>query len=377
MNEEEAHRPILNRVTASGFKSIEKMDLELAAMNVLIGANGAGKSNLISLFEFLGQMRAQKLRDYVARSGGADDLLHYGAKKTPYIDICLTFPLADSSLSYEAKLAGTAKNSLFFASERTVLRITGSTEPPLIHDLGAGHAESKLDQLAADHMLVGVMHRMMKGCKAFHFNDTSVASRMRRGSYLYDNKNLHFDAGNLAAILYKIRRARDETPAYHRIVETIRQIAPWFDDFVLEPLEPNKTDVLLNWRDQFSDRIFGPHQLPDGALRAMALITLLLQPEKDLPSLIVIDEPELGLHPAAITVLAALLKAASLHSQIIIATQSVTFLEEFDVADVIVVDREQGRSTFTRQDPERLKDWLEDYTLGELWQKNSIGGGPF
>ncbi len=367
----------LKRIELSGFKSIEKMDLELRSMNVLIGANGAGKSNLVSLFDFLNAIRCQKLRDYVMRSGGAEDLLYYGAKKTPRIEVRLNFRLATSSLDYEARLASTAKGSLFFESERAVLHLAESKEPPLIDDLGVGHAESKLDQLAESELFVGAVNSMLRRCKAFHFNDTSVASRMRRSSYLHDNANLHFDAGNLAAILYKIRRARDETPAYRRIAETIRQIAPWFDGFVLEPLEPNKTDVLLNWRDQFSDRIFGPHQLPDGALRAMALITLLLQPEEDLPSLIVIDEPELGLHPAAIVALAGLLKAVSRHSQVIIATQSVTLLEEFDAGDVIVVDREDGRSTFTRLDPERLKEWLEEYTLGELWQKNSIGGGPF
>ena len=219
----------------------------------------------------------------------------------------------------------------------------------------------------------------------FRFQDTSWNAAIRlRPPYTGDSAALHADGSNLAAVLYKLK-AIGGAP-YWRIRETIRQIAPWFDDFSLEPLKPNETDVVLNWREKNSDYLFGPHQLPDGALRAMALITLLLQPEEDLPPLIAIDEPELGLHPAAIGVLAGLLNAASLHSQVIIATQSVTLLEEFEAADVIVVDRDEQRlqntfsgwrSTFTRLDPERLKDWLEDYSLGELWQKNSLGGGPF
>ena len=209
----------------------------------------------------------------------------------------------------------------------------------------------------------------------FHFGDTSSTAGIRRRCYKDDNLKLHPDGSNLAAVLHKCKG--DGTITYRRTLETIRQIAPWFGDFVLEPIKPNETDVLLNWQDRHSDHVFGPHQLPDGALRAMALITLLLQPVEDLPSLIVIDEPELGLHPAAIVAVAGLMRAASVHSQVIIATQSVTLLDEFDAADVIVVDREDGHSTFTRQDPERLKDWLEEYSLGELWQKNVMGGGPF
>ncbi len=209
----------------------------------------------------------------------------------------------------------------------------------------------------------------------FHFADTSSTAAIRRRCYMHDNLKLHSDGSNLAAVLWRLHETKGNW--YWRILETIRQVAPWFGDFSLEPIKPNETDVALNWRDRHSDNLFGPHQLPDGALRAMALITLLLQPGEDLPPLIVIDEPELGLHPAAITVVAALLRGAALRSQVIVATQSVTMLEEFEVGDVIVVDREDGRSTFTRQDPERLKEWLEEYTLGELWQKNSIGGGPF
>jgi predicted ATPase len=374
----------LRWIVISGYKSIEHAEIELRPLNVLIGANGAGKSNLISLFAFLYAIRQNRLQNF-AQSWGADSLLHYGAKTTRQMQTVLHFDDKQRNIKWELKLVPTPKDSLIIDEEGLEVDLSktvpghfwGPTDQgsSLIEEIGEWRDEPS-DPVAAVMAEAGmavVQHTEKWGI--FQFSDTSTTAGIRRRCYTGDNLKLHSDGGNLAAMLHKLQKSR--AAAYHRIIETIRQIAPWFSDFVLEPIEPNATDVMLNWRDRYSDNIFGPHQLPDGALRAMALITLLLQPEEDLPPLIVIDEPELGLHPAAIAVVAALLKAVSLRSQIIIATQSVTLLEEFNAADVIVVDREDGHSTFTRQDPERLKDWLEEYSLGELWQKNSIGVGPF
>ncbi len=184
------------------------------------------------------------------------------------------------------------------------------------------------------------------------------------------------DAGNLAAILYRLRR-QDTSPAYKRIVGTIRQIAPFFEDFELQPTGPGDKEIILNWRDKDSDEIFGPHQLSDGTLRALSLITLLLQPVEDLPDLIIVDEPELGLHPVAKHIVAGLLKKASYHCQVIVATQSSSLVDAFEPDDVIVVDRVDRQSTFRRLDAESLQEWLKEYTLGQLWEKNVFGGGPF
>lgn len=377
----------LKRIRLAGDKSIKEMDLELRSMNVLIGANGAGKSNLASFFAFLRVMRRGRLQRHVEASG-ADSLLFYGAKTTQHIAATLDYDCGHHTVGYRLRLAASPRDVALTVDESTLLVDEEVVEFPVVaegvamtcenYHVAAG-AELTVQEVElpakaacpADRMIANAL----MGYRVFHFGDTSDMAPIRRRLYEGDNQALRSDGGNLAVVL---RRLRQSNPtAYSRIRETIRQIAPWFGDFVLEPIEPQKTDVRLDWHDRYRDNIFGPHQLPDGALRAIALITLLLQPVEDLPSLIVIDEPELGLHPAAITVLASLMKAASLYSQVIIATQSPTLLDEFDAADVVVVDRKNGGSTFTRLDPDRLKDWLEEYTLGELWQKNSIGGGPF
>src|SRR5262249_60548508 len=127
------------------------------------------------------------------------------------------------------------------------------------------------------------------------------------------------DEGNLPAMLY-FYRERHRT-VYNRIVAGVRAVAPFFDNFVLEPLRLNPKNVALHWRAKGSDYDFGPHQLSDGTLRAIALFTLLLQPEEDFPELVVLDEPGLGLHPAALAALADLVKATARHSQLFLAPQ--------------------------------------------------------
>jgi predicted ATPase len=219
-----------------------------------------------------------------------------------------------------------------------------------------------------------IYHRLKEGIGAHHFNDTTLTAPIRMAGYIEDNRVLRADGGNLAAMLYRLKQTAPK--AYQRIVGTIRQVAPFFDDFSLAPRALDRTRILLNWKQVGSDYEFGPHQLSDGTLRAMALVTLLLQPEGELPKLIVIDEPEIGLHPYALSVVVSLLKKASHHTQVIVATQSPQLLDECEPEDVICADREGSESRFRRLDADKLGDWLAEYSLGEVWQKNVFGGGP-
>jgi len=175
---------------------------------------------------------------------------------------------------------------------------------------------------------------------------------------------------------YGLENIWGDSAALHEVLDTIRQVAPFFGDFELEPEARNHDSIRLNWREKGVDQIFGPHQISDGTLRAIALITLLLQPESSLPRVIVIDEPELGLHPYAIGVLASLVKRASHHCQVILATQSPALLDEFEPEDVVVVDRDSQESKFRRLGSDQLDSWLEEYSFSEAWEKNVFGGGP-
>ena len=366
----------LKRIALSGFKSIKQLDIELRRLNVMIGANGAGKSNLVLFFKMLNEMMGQRLQQFIATSGRAHSLLHYGPKKTPQMQARLVFDVDNGEDTYIMRLADAAVDTLIFVEERLEFLQTDWLGDPKKVDLGTGHAETGITKAAEEGDQTAIIFRsLLNNCRVYQFHDTSPTAKVRQYCYVGDDRWLMPDAGNLAAVLYKLKKSED-SKAYRRIVGTIRQIAPYFDDFDLQPSGSGNKDITLNWRERGSDQLFGPHQISDGTLRAMALITLLLQPVTDLSNVMVIDEPELGLHPFAKNLLVSLMKKASHHCQIIVATQSAGLLDGFEPEDIVVVERSESGSVFERQNAEKLKDWLDKYTLRELWEKNVLGGGP-
>ncbi|HEX8439476.1 AAA family ATPase [Archangium sp.] len=353
----------LDRIEVEGFKSIRELRLNLKPLNVLIGANGAGKSNFISVFGLLRHILESRLQVYVAQAGGADALLHFGSKQTAALKLRLTL----GRLGYELELAPSTTDTLFFAHEQY--------QPVLsANDIWAiqGHREALLP--GGPHHGPQSQHVLerMQGWRVYHFHDTSASAKVKQTGDLGDNEALRPDASNLAAFLFLLRTKHPES--YRRIVSTIRLVAPFFDDFRLRPSPFNEQKIQLEWSERSSDAYFNAHALSDGTLRFICLATLLLQP--NLPSLILIDEPELGLHPYAIQVLAGLVRSASEKTQLILSTQSVSLVNQFAPEDLVVIDRSNGESLFRRLSPEDTKDWLEDYSLGELWEKNVFGGRP-
>jgi len=373
---------MLKRIRIAGWKSIRDQTIDLTPLTVVIGANGAGKSNLLSLFKLMNAMFANTpgLRSYVAQSGAADSVLHYGIKRTRVAQMELTFATETGETSYFADWAAAAGGSLIFTDERAEYLKAGSVQPFVV-ELGAGHAESNLASATLEGepravaRTADVALKLLRGCRLFHFHDTSETSAARQPCLVENNRFLFPDAGNLAAMLYLFR---EQYPtAFRRISATVRQMIPDFDAFVLEPRELNKNQILLKWTRKGSDYEFGAHQLSDGSLRFIALATLLLQPEEKLPLLIALDEPELGLHPAALEVLAGMAKSTSQDCQIVFATQSPSFLDHFEPENVIVVNSHEGASVFEHLDAEKLSVWREEYSLGEIWEKNVVGGGPY
>lgn len=367
----------LKRLSLKGFKSIRDLSIDLLPLNVLIGANGAGKSNLVSFFKMLNEMMGGRLQQFVATSGRAQSLLYFGPKTTPQIEATLEFQTDNGIDTYHVRLFHAAGDTLVFAEEKLTYLAEDWVGEPRVTNLRAGHEETRInDEAYQGDANAKALRFLLNRCRVFHFHDTSATARIRQYCYAGDDKWLMPDAGNLAAILLRLRD-RTGGPSYRRILATIRQIAPFFEDFELELTGNGNKEVILNWRQRNSPQTFGPHQLSDGTLRAMALITLLLQPVENLPDVLVIDEPELGLHPSAKTIIAGLLKKASHHCQIIVATQSSELLDSFDPQDVIVVERDEKESKFKRLEEPVLHDWLSEYSLGQLWEKNVIGGGPF
>ena len=368
-------RAKLTELTVRGFKSIRDQTLQLSQLDVLIGANGAGKSNLIGFLRMIGFMLSSDtgLSGYVARAGGASSLLHNGPKLTREIEGELCVETAQGRNDYYFRLGHAASDTLIFLDERCRFSALGSARPNRWIELGAGQKAPRI--LDAPKEESGRTRRtilhLLQGLSVYHFHDTSDSSPIKQLGRIDDNRYLRGDAKNLAAFLLKMRERESEH--YRRIVSTIRLVAPFFEDFVLDP---EYQSILLNWRDRSTGLVFGPGQLSDGTLRVMALLTLLLQPASNMPQVLVLDEPELGLHPYAVHIVAGAIKAASLTNQCLIATQSPTFLDEFELNNVVVAERTDGESQFHRLDSEGLRQWLDEYRMSDLWDMNLLGARP-
>jgi predicted ATPase len=372
-----AHK--LHEFSIAGYKSIRDQKVELRDLNILIGANGAGKSNFISAFRLLHDIIAGQLATHVARQGGANKLLHFGRRITPKMSFKLDF----GPNGYELTLEPTINDTLYFETESALFE-SWKYDRPYKVPFGPGHLESQLIEAAKRNKVAEHVFNSVESWRVFHFHDTSDAAPCKQKQQLNDNLALRGDAQNLAAFLYRMREqgkqgSEENKPfqaGYRQIVATIKSVAPFFDDFVLEP-DPIRPDTIqLAWKEKNSDEYFGASALSDGTLRFICLATLLLQPAELLPTTILLDEPELGLHPFAIQKLAAMIRSAATHAQIIVSTQSVTLMNQFEPEDVIVVDREDGASTFRRIGAEEVAKWADDYAIGELWEKNVIGGRP-
>lgn len=364
-----AHLGQLDRIKVTGFKSIEELDLRLKNLNILIGANGAGKSNFIGLFKFVHEIRRKNLQFFVSQQLGADKLLFFGRKRTGALDISLEF----TPNAYHAILAPDASGGLLFQKEYCQffghkIKYSGGTKTQQLASPGA--RESGLPDQPHTASAAGHVAGYLSDWKVYHFHDTSESAKVKQPGRIRETDILLPNADNLAAFLRSIR----ETPAYKLIVRTIQRVAPFFLDFVLEPETDNPAQIRLRWRHRGSEETFDASDFSDGTLRFICLATLLLQP--NLPTVILLDEPELGLHPYALQILAGMMRTASDKTQIIASTQSVTLANQFSWEDLIIVDRVADASRFRRLKAAEIEQWLDEYAVGELWEKNILGGTP-
>ena len=358
----------LDKLTIRGFKSIRELkDFELKNLNIFIGANGAGKSNLISFLQMLQSCFADNLERYVFDNGGADELLHKGRKtvKKMESEACFGSHVMRLDMIPGPDGDGFMTESSFDHLSEGAYK--SSQKRGKDNDLQVAE-ESGAESIEKHRQYV---REIVSGWKFYHFHDTSSTAAMRHSEIVEDDKYLRHDASNIAPYLLRLRE--EEPLAYKEILSSCRLVASFLDDFLLEPKQVGpKTKVSLTWKAKGSDYPMQAHQLSDGTIRFICLATALLQP--NLPSMIIIDEPDLGLHPEAIHILSELIEGAARKIQVMVTTQSPLLLDEFAIEDIVVVKREDRQSGFERLKYEDFNVWLEEYSVGELWTKNVIQG---
>lgn len=364
----------LKSIEIRGFKSIpydKPLKLEIGDINILLGANGAGKSNITSFFKLLEFMMKGKLQRYIAESGTNRKFLYYGAKKTPTMSAKISIEESKQKLSYGFSLTSAIPDRLILTSEEIESGLDNNGKSNVEH-LHSDYNESGL--IAATEPEKQMLRTLLGSCKVYQFSDSSQMSPMRQSSAVDTSHYLQSGANNLASYLYYLRNNYPES--FRRITGYVRDVVPQFHEFYLEPEGGN---ISLKWVDNsVNDYVLSVDQLSDGSIRFIALATLLMQPNEMMPFVIVIDEPELGLHPYAIDQLNEMIMDASKHAQIIVATQSTAVLDSFRADDVTIIEHDSiaGGTIANRLSEEEYHDWLEEYTLSELWNKNIIGGRP-
>jgi predicted ATPase len=360
----------VEKISIDGYKSIKHLEeFGLNKLNVLIGANGAGKSNFISLFKLLNEIVEGRLQNYIVKTGGANKILYNGSKVTDHITITIDFGRNE----YLCKLSLSENDSLYIEKEECYFQGPGYNRP-YSYLVSNDEKESGLPEESKKSGVVATTLNSIKSWRIYHFHDTSDTAPMKRASSLEDNQLLRPDASNIAAYLYLLEQKYKIE--FQNISDVVASVAPFFGGFILHPSEVNAGNITLEWKHKTSDEYFDATALSDGTLRFICLATLLLQPKEKLPSTIMLDEPELGLHPQAITVLTSMLQSASRLTQVIVSTQSVTLINQLLPDNIVVVDRDKDQSVFRRLNATEMESWVDDYGLGDLWEKNVLGGRP-
>jgi predicted ATPase len=361
----------IRSVTIEGFRSLKNIqNLELPPLTVLIGANGAGKSTLIRFFEMLSWMlKAKNLQEFVLRHGGGDDQFFMGARKTPRIRAELCLETEKGHNDYRFELAHiSAGDSVMVMNE--AYRYSA-------HDIPTKAKWTELEPVGKESSLLDKKSKtaqtivnLLRQCSTYQFHDTSINAAIHNRWDVTESFRLRSDGGNLAAVLLDLRKT--DGKRYALIVKQIGRVLPAFKDFVLEE-EAGK--VLLRWVGRQSDKVFGSHLTSDGSLRLFCLLTLLSLPPERLPDVMFFDEPELGLHPHAITLVAEMFKRLSKKRQIFIATQSPYLVDCFELENIIVANANNGETMLRNLPREHYQRWLdEEYQLSDIWLQQAAGG---
>lgn len=373
----------IDSVRIRGFRSLKDVEISgLPKAAVMIGANGSGKSNFIRFFEMLSWMlRAQRLGEFVGRHGGADDQLYGGTAVTPRMDAEITLQTEQGRNDYRFALAHAHPDRFLFTEEafRFQRADLPYTEPPW-QSFDGGHRESKLVEAAQAQEFSEVINRdtarvivhLLRSCAVHQFHDTSDRSSLKMNWDVTENYSLRSDGGNLAPILYRLEQ--EDVRRYNLICRHIGRMLPVFDRFILNE---SYGKIYLRWQAKGMDKTIGAHLTSDGSLRLFALITLLNLPSEMLPNVILLDEPELGLHPSAVSLIGGMVSSLSVERQVIVATQSPLLVDSFQLEEIIVTEMEGGQTNFHKLNPDEYQNWLDDgFTSGALWQTNLLGGRP-
>lgn len=363
-------------MSVAGFRNLKQVSgVEMPELSVLIGGNGVGKSTVIRFVDFLKQIQQGRLQRYVMENGGGDDQLFMGSNHTSSITAQLKFELGSGGFAEYAFELGYRSIGDGLYIEREGWRRVGQIDKnaglwSFVSDGDRGTGKESALAIQADETARSI-HRFLADMAVYQFHNTSVNAAINKYWDVTDCYRLRSDGGNLAAVLLDLKK--NDPRRYSIIVRQIQRFVPTLEDFELNPVEASGK-VMLKWRSRFSDKTFGAHLTSDGSLRLFCLVTLLSLPEERLPSVICIDEPELGLHPYAVELVAEMVKIVARKRQVILATQSPYLVDCFELENVIIAESRGGETSLKTLPRQEYQRWLDaDFQLSDIWLSRSVG----
>ena len=365
----------IESVHIKGFRSLADVRLDrIPNPMVLLGTNGAGKSNVLRFFEMLKEMAHLRLGEFTLRQGGSDDQLFGGARLTQRIEATVFFrtTLGRSRVMFVLQHAHPDQMTITGEQFRSLDPEDSENDAVyLFFDQPVGYESAFVQESGSStaDMRLRKAAGLLADCAHYQFHDTSDCAPVKTRWDVEDNHRLLGHGGNLASVLLSLQK--NEARRFDLICKQIALVVPDFNGF--QNVE-HYGKTILRWRSKATGKTIGAHLTSDGSLRCFQLVTLLNLPDALLPRIVLLDEPELGLHPAAVALISQMVKSLAGRRQVIVATQSPHFVDAFGLKEVVVLELRDGRTEATKPDPSRFSRLLKDYSTGELWWKGVLGG---
>ena len=366
----------LKSLAVSNFRSLADARLPLHDLNVIVGPNGSGKTALLEVLHMVHCASQRELSKFLDERGGFQAVLHRtnGRVHDALMQIRIEFDAQSEqkSLDPDTFVMTLADQTVGYVVREALLeKLTpkGNREGALrLH--GGPDTATELAYFAVGGDASPPIMKFLAGIRLYGALDVGPRSIVRLPQTLTPAQAPGPNGEHLYSALYNLRISAPEI--FERLTVLLQQSFPGFKRLELPVVGAGQ--VTLAWYERDSNTPFYANQLSEGTLRYLWLVTILLTPQR--PPLLLLDEPELSLHPALLRLLAALLQDAALTTQIVVATQSSDLIGWLMPEEVLIADKEDGKTLFTWAADLDLKAWLDEYTLRDLWLMGNLGGRP-
>lgn len=386
---------IFENIRVQGFRRLHDVDLKLKPLNVMIGANGCGKTTLLDVLALLAASASGNLNETIRDFGGVDsnltNLIAAKADRARFMafDLAMSVPgrapiayhiaLSPKGVAYEIaeetltqqRTPTTPTPFKYFESHHEDVRYFPPNDGLLIPNWEYNPLESSLSQVPKMFQEPEDFRRRLASSTHYHVLDVSQRAPVRLPQQMREARLPGKDGEDLVSCLYTLRET--DPDSFETIEDTLRAGFPDFERLNFPPVAAGT--LAMTWKDTTSKNPFYMHQLSEGTLRFLWLVTLLQSP--GLTAVTLIDEPEVSLHPELLSLLAELMREASQRTQLIVATHADRLVRSLKPEEVLAMNvNDDGAAEMTWANDLDLQQWLDEYTLDEVWRLGRMGARP-